>query len=99
MASVDFRKISTIDSIGVGGTYHLRWNNPAWNTVLGFFAYPVPPAAHGEHGTSSGTVKIAKIECTHLRDNHNGDKTHVDLYIENTGSAVTGAEVYMSWLS
>ena len=99
MASFEVKKIGTVASLEAGHTYHFRWNNPHWNSVLAYFAYPVPPSASGPHGTSSGTVKIAKIECTHLRDNYNGDKTHVDIYIENTGSAATGFDLYQSWMS
>ena len=99
MATINTQKITTVASLAPGATTHFRWSNPPWDTVLGYFAYPNPPAAAGQHGTSSGTVEITKVTCTHLKDNYNGDKKHVDIHIQNTGPAATGFELWQSWIS
>ena len=99
MATIHTQKIATVASLAPGATKHVHSSNPPWDTVLGYFAYPDPPAAVGQHGTSSGTVQITKVTCTHLRDNYNGDKKHADIYIQNTGSTPTGFELWQSWIS
>jgi len=98
MATIHTKKIGNIASLAPGASHNVQWNNPPWATVLGYFAYPDPPAASGPHGTSNGTVEITKIECTWLRDNYNGDKKHVNIFIKNTGSGTTGVDVYQSWI-
>ena len=99
MATINTQKIGDVATLGPGATYHFQWNNPPWNTVLGYFAYPDPPAASGPHGTSSGSVAITKVTCTHLRDNYNGDKKYVTIDITNTGTHATGFDLYESWIS
>jgi hypothetical protein len=99
MATINMSKIGTVASLAAGSTYHFKWNNPPWDTVLGYFAVPDPPAASGPHGTSQGVLEITKVECTFLRDNYNGDKKHVDIYIKNNGSNATGFDLYQSWIS
>lgn len=66
MASIHTRKITSKQSLAPGNTYKHKWNNPPWGTVLGYFAYPVPPSASGPHGTSSGTVEVSRVSCTHF---------------------------------
>jgi len=34
-----------------------------------------------------------------LRDNYNGDKKHVTIYVKNIGSHATAADVWQSWIS
>jgi hypothetical protein len=99
MATINMKKIAGLASLAAGSTHEFQWNNPPWGTVLGYFAYPDPPAASGEHGTSSGTVQITKVECTWLRDNFNGDKKHVNISVKNTGAQATGVDLYESWIS
>ena len=99
MATINKSKIFTIDVIQPGETHSTNWNNPPWDNVLGYFAYPVPPTASGPHGTSTGTVEITRVTCTHLRDNYNGDKKYVTIYIKNLGDHATAADVWQSWIS
>ena len=99
MATIGMQKIGSIASLAAGSTYSFQWNNPPWNTVLSYFAYPVPPAVSGPHGAASGTVQITKISCTWLRDNFGGDKKHVNIDIKNTGGGPTGFDLYESWIS
>ena len=97
--AINKQKIGTVASLAAGSTYNFQWNNPPWDTVLGYFAYPVTPAASGPHGANNGTVEITSISCTHLKDNYNGDKKYVTIKIKNTGSATIGFELYQSWIS
>jgi hypothetical protein len=99
MATISMQKIGSVASLAAGATYAFQWNNPPWDTVLSYFAYPVPPHVTGPHGAASGTVQITKITCTWLRDNYGGDKKHVNIDIKNTGSAATGFDLYESWIS
>jgi hypothetical protein len=99
LATIHTQKIETVASLAAGATHHFQWNNPPWGTVLGYFAYPDPPAASGPHGTSQGTVEITKVTCTYQRDNYNGDKKYVKIDITNTGSSATGFDLYQSWIS
>jgi hypothetical protein len=99
MATISMKKIGSVASLAAGSTSDFQWNNPPWNTVLGYFAYPVPPSVSGPHGAASGTVEITKIECFWLRDNYNGDKKRVNIQIKNTGSGPTGFDLYESWVS
>jgi hypothetical protein len=99
MATISTQKIGTVASLAPGSTYSFQWKNPPWGTVLGYFAYPVPPSVSGPHGAAYGTVQITKIQCTWLRDNYGGDKKHVDIDIKNTGTEPTGFELYESWIS
>ena len=99
MATINMQKIGSVASLAAGATSSFQWKNPPWGTVLGYFAYPVPPSVSGPHGAASGTVEITKIECTWLRDNYGGDKKHVDIQIKNTGSGPTGFDLYESWIS
>ena len=99
MSTINKQKIGSVASLAAGATVSFKWNNPPWDTVLGYFAYPVPPHVTGPHGAASGVVQITKVECTWLRDNYNGDKKHVDIEIKNTGSGPTGFDLYQSWIS
>lgn len=99
MATINTKKIGSVTSLAAGATTNFQWNNPPWGTVLGYFAYPVPPTASGPHGTASGSVQITKVECTWLRDNYNGDKKHVNIDVKNTGSAATGFDLFESWIA
>jgi len=99
MATIHTQKIESVASLAAGSTHHFQWNNPPWDTVLAYFAYPVPPHASGPHGTASGTVQVTKVECTWLRDNYNGDKKHVNIEIKNTGTSATGFDLFQSWIS
>ena len=99
MVTIHVAKIGNVASLAAGAIYHFQWNNPPWNTALSYFAYPVPPAATGPHGTRRGTVTITKVECTWLRDNYNGDSKHVDIYILNSGGEETGFDLYESWIA
>ena len=99
MATINKQKIGSVASLAAGATVSFKWNNPPWDTVLGYFAYPVPPHASGPHGTASGTVQITKVECTWLRDNYNGDKKRVFIEVKNTGPNTTAFDLFESWIS
>jgi hypothetical protein len=99
MAAINSKKIGSVASLAAGSTYDFQWNNPPWDTVLAYFAYPVPPTASGPHGVSTGSVQITKVECTFQRNNYEGDKKYVRIDIKNTGSAATGFDLYESWIS
>jgi len=99
MATINKQKIGTIASVGAGSTAHYQWNNPPWDTVLGYFAYPVVAPASGPHGTRNGTIQVTKVTCTHLRDNYNGDKKYVTIEIHNSGTDAVGVDIWESWIS
>jgi hypothetical protein len=99
MATVNKQKIGSVASLAAGATYNFQWNNPPWDTVLGYFAYPVTPHVSGPHGSANGTVEITKVECTYIRDNFNGDKKYVTIAVKNTGSATIGFDLWESWIS
>lgn len=99
MSTINKSKIFTIASIAPGATHSTNWKNPPWDTVLGYFAYPVPPTASGPHGTSTGVVEITSISCTHVRDNYNGDRQYVTISVKNLGDHPTAADVWESWIS
>ena len=99
MATINSQKIGSVASVNPGSTSHFQWNNPPWGTVLGYFAYPVPQAASGPHGSHTGSVQITSVTCTHIRDNYNGDKKYVSIEILNTGTEATGFDLYESWIS
>ena len=63
MATINKQKIGSVASLAAGATYNFQWNNPPWDTVLGYFAYPVTPHVSGPHGAANGTVEITKVEC------------------------------------
>ena len=48
MATIQKVKIGNVPSLAAGSTYNFQWNNPPWDTVLGYFAYPIPPTPSGE---------------------------------------------------
>lgn len=99
MANTHFQKIASRESLDPGKTSKLRWNNPPWGKVFGYFAYPVPPPASGEHGTRTGTVEITKVSCTHFRDNDSEDKQYVYVHVKNSGDEATGYDLYQGWVS
>jgi len=99
MATIHVQKIGSVASLAAGDTYNFQWNNPPWDTVLSYFAYPEPPTPSGPHGSSSGTVEITRVTCRWLKDNYGSDKKHVNVYVTNTGSKATGFELYQSWIS
>jgi hypothetical protein len=99
MAETHLMKIFTVPSLAAGATFNLIWKNPPLNTVLSYFAYPVPPTAKGSHGTSHGTIEITRISATHDRDNYNGDRSHVQIDILNSGTEPTGVDVWQSWVT
>lgn len=43
MATIHTQKIGNVASMAPGATYNFQWNNPPWDTVLSYFAYPDPP--------------------------------------------------------
>ena len=98
MSTIGTRKVHTHESIAPGHTVHSTWNNPPWNTVLGYFAYPVPVTPSGEHGSHSGTVEVTRVTCHHLKKNDGPDDKHVTIYVKNCGDEMTGAEVWQSWI-
>jgi hypothetical protein len=98
MATIQMAKIYSVANVNPGETHRTNWNNPPWSTALAFFAYPVPAAAHGPHGTSSGEVEITGVSCHWLRDNYNGDKQYVTIAVKNTGASATAFHVYQSWI-
>jgi hypothetical protein len=99
VATISTQKIGSVAALAAGSTYNFQWNNPPWGTVLGYFAYPVTPHVSGPHGAANGTVEITSVECTHIRDNYNGDKKYVTVKIKNNGSATIGFDLWQSWIS
>jgi hypothetical protein len=99
MSTINRQKIGTVSSLAAGATSVFQWNNPPWDTVLGYFAYPITPPVSGPHGAANGTVEITSVECTHLRDNYNGDKKYVRISVKNTGTATIGFDLWESWIS
>jgi hypothetical protein len=99
MATINKQKIGTVASVAAGGTHIFQWNNPPWDTVLGYFAYPIPPHVSGPHGAANATVEITSVECTYIRDNYNGDKKFVTISVRNTSSVVVGFDLWESWIS
>ena len=99
MATINQRKIFSIDSLAAGATGTFNWKNYPENTTLAYFAMPVPPPASGPHGTSTGSVEITKIVVTYTRDNYNGDHRRVDIDVRNTGTHATGFDMWESWIS
>jgi hypothetical protein len=99
MATINQQKIGSVPSLAAGGTTTFTWNNYPENTVLGYFAVPVPPPAAGPHGTSLGTVEITRVAVTYQRDNYNGDRRHVDIDVKNPGTHATGFDLWESWIS
>ena len=99
MAGIQVRQIGNVATLAAGSTYVFRWNNPPWGTGLSYFAYPDPPAASGAHGSSSGTVEITRVTCTHQRDNDDGDKKYVEIHVKNIGSSATGFDLFQTWVT
>jgi len=99
MSTINKKKIGTVASLAAGSTYDFQWNNPPWDTVLGYFAYPITPSVSGPHGAANGTVEITNVSCTHLRDNYSGDKKYVTVSVKNTGSVTIGFDLWESWIS
>ena len=99
MATIHKSKIGTIDNLAGGTTKYYQWNNYPEETPLGYTAIPKPPTASGEHGTSQGTVEITSIVVTYLRDNHNGDKRNVKIYVKNHGTTQTDVDIWQSWIT
>ena len=99
MATINKQKIVTVASLAGGATHSFEWKNPPWDTMLGYFAYPVPPPVKGPHGAAYASVEITKIECTYVRDNFNGDRKYVTISVQNTGTVTIGFEVWESWIS
>lgn len=99
MADTHLMKIFTVPSLVPGATFNLIWKSPPWDTVLSYFAYPVPLAANGSHGTAHATVEITRISATYDRDNYNGDRSQVQIDILNSGAEPTGVDVWQSWVT
>jgi hypothetical protein len=99
MSTINKKKIGTVASLAAGSTHNFQWNNPPWDTVLGYFAYPITPSVSGPHGAANGTVEITSVSCTHLRDNYSGDKKYVTVSVKNTGSVTIGFDLWESWIS
>jgi len=99
MATINVQKIGSVATVAPGSTSHFTWNNPPWDTMLSYTAYPVPPSVTGPHGAASGTVAVTRVSITFLRDHYNGDKKYVIVEVTNTGSGPTGYDLYESWIS
>ena len=99
MATIHSAKIGPRRSVEAGATKKCTWNNPPWSTVLSYWAVPVPPTASGPHGTSTGSVEVSRVRVTHKRDNYNGDKQYVEVYVRNSGTAATQFDLYQSWIT
>lgn len=99
MATIHTEKIGHVASVAPGATHHFGWKNPPWNTVLGYFAYPVPPSPSGPHGAATGSVAVTRVTCTYVIDHYNGDRQQVTVDVLNTGSEPTGFDLYQSWIS
>jgi hypothetical protein len=96
MASFHRSKIKTFESIAPGSTVNFTWNNPPGGLVS-YVAVPDPPTASGPHGTSSGRVEVTRWTHTYTKDNYNGNSSSVTVYVKNSGSNATGADVYQNW--
>jgi hypothetical protein len=95
---VSIRKIYSRDGLAPGDSETRSWNKPPRHTVVTYWAEARPPAASGPHGTSSGKVAITRVEHTYTKDNYNGDKWKSYITVKNTGSGVTGYDVWQSWV-
>jgi hypothetical protein len=98
MATIHKAKIGSVASLAAGATYTFQWNNPPWDTVLDYFAYPTPPTPSGPHGATSGEVAVTRVRCFWKRDNYGDDKKYVSIEVRNTGSLTTGFDLYQSWI-
>ena len=95
---VSIRKIYSRDGLASGASEARSWNKPPENTVVTYWAVARPPAASGQHGTTSGKVTITKVEHTYTRDNYNQDSWKSFITVKNTGDEVTGYDVWQSWV-
>lgn len=99
MATIKMAKIGSKSGIGPGKTYHFRWNNPPWNTVLNYWAVPQPEGATGPHGFASAEVQVTKVTVLDTQDNYNAEQArHADIYIKNVGGTTCGFDLYQSWI-
>ncbi len=99
MSTIHVTKIGSVTNLAAGAVSTFQWNNPPWSTALSYTAYPVPPAASGPHGVSIGSVAVTKVTITWKRDNYNGDHQQVVVEVTNTGTGVTGYDLYQSWVA
>lgn len=99
MATTHTQKIGSVATLSAGATFDFQWNNPPWDTVLAYTAYPNPPHASGPHGSSSGTVEVTRVAITYVKDNFNGDSKRVHIFVKNSGSSATGFDLWESWVS
>lgn len=97
MATIHKQKIVSITSVAANATHRIQWN-PPWDTVLGYFVFPVPPPASGAHGKRTGVVAITKVSCTFVRHNDKADEKFVLIDIKNLGTDATGFDLYESWI-
>jgi hypothetical protein len=98
MSTINVMKIGTVNSVGPGATSSFQWNNPPWNTVLSFFAYPIPTPPVGPHGSSTGSMHVSKVMSTWFRSHQRPDQKHVTIEVTNTGSEPAGYDLFMSWV-
>jgi hypothetical protein len=99
MATIHFQKIGRRWTVAAGATNTSKWNNPPWETVLGYTAIPIPPGAVGQHGSSLGCVEVTSVKVTHRRDNDDGDKQFVEISVKNHSGQTIEYDIYQSWIA
>lgn len=99
MATINSAKIGSRKSVAAGATKTVKWNNPPWQTVLGYTAIPIPPGAVGQHGSSLGRVEVTSVRVTHQRDNDDGDRFYVQVDVKNHSGQEIEFDLYQSWIS
>jgi hypothetical protein len=98
MSTIKFMKIGTVNSVAPGGTSSFQWNNPPWDTVLSFFAYPLPTPPVGPHGGSTGSMQVTRVTSTWFQSHQVPGQKHVTIEVTNTGGEAAGYDLYMSWV-
>lgn len=99
MGTINSAKIGSRKTVAAGATKTSTWNNPPWQTVLGYTAIPIPPGAQGQHGSSRGCVEVTAVRMTHLRDNDDGDRQYVEIDVKNHSGQEIQYDIYQSWIT
>ena len=92
------RKIASFAVIAPGAALTFRWENPPWDTVVTYSAYPIlrPSTRPGE--VAHGVVEIVRTRLCVERDEKGGASHYALIDVRNSGTDVCGFDLYQSWL-
>ena len=92
------RKIASIASLAPGAVIGFRWDNPPWDTVLQYTAYPLTRPGMMPGDATKAAVEVVRVRLCIERDADGAETRYALVDVRNAGTEMCGFELVQSWL-